>query len=578
MKKAHSSTVLPGNKKQNQSYKLKYNSILPILFCSALLSACGGGSGGKDPVLGTEVISPVPTSTVPTPPVVVVPPVTPVPPTSPVPDTTLPTVVSTVPVDADNSVATNSQVVAVFSEDMDPTTINGSTFTLMGTTQVVGTVSYSAASRTMIFTPTTGVLTPSTSFTGNVTTGVKDLAGNAMAANYMWTFRTQAAADTTPPTVTSTNPLDGAVVCSNKTINATFSEPMDPTTINASTFTVQPSGPPLGANISGVVSYNTVSQVATFTPASLNNNANYTATINIGVKDLAGNAATSNKVVTFTTKLQPCASAPVLGAAASFGSFGGSATVTNDGLNTIVNGDVGVLAASTKITGFRDNGGNVYTVTTSNDGKVNGLVYTLTAPPGSVAGAVVTQAKIDAQKAFDSISPAVLPGGIDVSSLAQCPSCGGAGGGADELAGRTLPAGVYMSTTGTYDIGGPSRTTADLVLDGEGDTNAVWIFQTAAGTGTLNVGLTGPATPAVPIRIRLINGAQAKNVFWYAPAGAVINTGSTMVGTILADAAITMSTTGGTPPTAVLTTVNGRAISLASGVTMTNTVINVPSP
>jgi hypothetical protein len=39
-----------------------------------------------------------------------------------------------------------------------------------------------------------------------------------------------------------------------------------------------------------------------------------------------------------------------------------------------------------------------------------------------------------------------------------------------------------------------------------------------------------------------------------------------------------MSTTGGTPPTAVITTLNGRAICLTAGVTITNTVINVPAP
>ncbi len=111
-----------------------------------------------------------------------------------------------------------------------------------------------------------------------------------------------------------------------------------------------------------------------------------------------------------------------------------------------------------------------------------------------------------------------------------------------------------------------------------GDANAVWVFQTAAGTGTLNVGLTGPATPAVPIQVLLINGARPKNVFWYVPAGADIGTGSTMVGTLLADASITLSTTGGSPPTAVTTTLEGRAIALTAAVTMTNAVINLPTP
>lgn len=165
-----------------------------------------------------------------------------------------------------------------------------------------------------------------------------------------------------------------------------------------------------------------------------------------------------------------------------------------------------------------------------------------------------------------------------MSSLAQCPSCGGAAGGADELAGRILPPGIYLSATGSYDLGGASRPAGSLTLDAGGDANAVWVLQTAAGTGTLTVGLTGPATPAVPIEVLLINGAQAKNVFWYVPAGATIGTGSTVVGTLLADASITMSTTGGSPPTAVTTTLNGRALSLTAAVTMTNTVINVPGP
>lgn len=82
----------------------------------------------------------------------------------------------------------------------------------------------------------------------------------------------------------------------------------------------------------------------------------------------------------------------------------------------------------------------------------------------------------------------------------------------------------------------------------------------------------------MPIKVLLLNGAQAKNVFWYVPGGAVIGTGSTMTGTLLSDAGITISTTGGTPPTAVPTTLNGRAIALTAGVTMTNALINTPAP
>jgi hypothetical protein len=241
-----------------------------------------------------------------------------------------------------------------------------------------------------------------------------------------------------------------------------------------------------------------------------------------GVKDLAGNALAIDQNTTFTTDASTCTTAPALGAAATFGGFGGSATLTNDGLATpVINGDIGVNAAATTITGLHDLGGNAYTITTNNNGFVNGTIYTLTTPTGSAPGQAVSQAQGDALAAFNSISPANLPGGIDVSNVAQCPSCGGLGDGADELAGRTLPPGIYRSAT--YDIGGAARTQASLTLDAGGDVSAVWVFQTTPGTGTLNVGLTGPATPAVPIKVLLINGAQSKNVFWFVPAGATLS-------------------------------------------------------
>ena len=503
--------------------------------------------------------------------------------TAATPDTTPPTVTGTINANGATGVSISTKAGATFSEAMDPLTITNLTFTLKDPagTAVAGTMSYSGVNA--VFTPTS-TLAPNTVYTATVTTGVKDLAGNAMAANFVWSWTTGAAPDTTAPTVTLTNPADLAVgVCVNKTINATFSEAMDPLTITTATFTLAPTATPAAA-VTGVVTYDAATKIATFNPvANLTGTpaTSYTATIKSGVsgaKDVAGNALAADKVWAFTTNASTCTTAPVLGAAAPFGGFGGNATLTSDGVNTVINGDIGVNAASTKITGLTDSGGNVYTITPTNSGLVNGLVYTLTAPPGSVAGAAVTQARADALLAFNSLSPVSLPGGIDVSLPAQCPSCGGgAPAGPSQLGGRTLPPGIYLSATGTYSIGALGDPAGNLTLDAGGDANAVWVFQTAAGTGSLTVGLTGPATPAVPVQVLLINGAQAKNVFWYVPAGATIGTGATMVGTMLSDAAITMSTTG-TPPLAVTTTVNGRAIALTAGVTMTNTVINVPAP
>ncbi|MEP6548218.1 MAG: Ig-like domain-containing protein, partial [Gammaproteobacteria bacterium] len=499
------------------------------------------------------------------------------------PDTTAPTVSSTSPLSGATGAPINSLITASFSEPMDPLSITNASVTLACPTgtPITATVGYAVNGNIATLTPTS-VLPASTLCTARISTAVTDAAGNALLNAYSWTFTTGAAPDTTAPTVSSTNPADGAVgVCINKTISATFSEPIEPLTISTASFTLTRTA---GAPVVGSVTYDPQSQIATFSPAANLVGVpatNYTATIKggaLGVKDLAGNALAADLTISFDTDAATCTTSPSLGTATPFGAFGGSASLTNDGLATVINGDLGVNAASTTVTGLHDIGGNVYTITSNNNGFVNGVIYTTTAPPGSIPGAVVTSAHADAAAAFNSISPGALPGGIDASNVAQCPSCGGAGGGGDELAGRTLPPGVYLSVTGTFDIGGAGRTTADLTLDAGGDPNAVWVFQTAAGTGTLNVGLTGPATPATSIHVQLINGAQPANVFWYVPAGAVIGTGSTVAGTMLANAAITMSTTGGSPPTAVTTTINGRAIALTAAVTMTNTVINVPGP
>jgi hypothetical protein len=111
-------------------------------------------------------------------------------------------------------------------------------------------------------------------------------------------------------------------------------------------------------------------------------------------------------------------------------------------------------------------------------------------------------------------------------------------------------------------------TGSDLTLDGQGDENAVWVFQTAS---TLTVG-----APGAPRNIILINGAQASNVFWQVGSSATINAagGGTMVGTIIASAGVTFSTAGN----ATITTLNGRALGLNASVTMVNTVITVPGP
>ena len=86
---------------------------------------------------------------------------------------------------------TNRRLTVTFDEAMDASTINSTTFTLTGpnATPVDGTVSYDAASKTASFAPKSP-LAANTLYTGTLSTGVKDVAGNALATPYIWSFTT----------------------------------------------------------------------------------------------------------------------------------------------------------------------------------------------------------------------------------------------------------------------------------------------------------------------------------------------------------------------------------------------------
>ena len=503
----------------------------------ALVAGCGGG--GLDPILGSPGIGMAPTIAV--------------------GDSTRPTVIAVSPAPAAPAAATNTKLSATFSEDMAAGTITASSFTLRNTTlgtAVAGSVSYSTASRTATFTPAApGTLASNSAFTATITTAATDLAGNALAGNtavlpaagnHVWSFNTSASADLTAPTVTAVSPANAAIgVCLGSVVSATFSEPMDAGTVDTTTVLVTDAG----AAVAGRVSYDAVRQTASFTPtasAGFAPNTSFVVTIksgSAGVKDLAGNALAADQVSSFSTGTQACASAVNLRSAASFGAFGGGAGVTNQGINTVVNGNLGTTAACTLVTGFHD-GANVYTQTPLNVGAVNGSVYCGPPAPGTTSTlSIATQALADATQAYNEL--AALPAGSDP--------------GAGQLGGLVLAPAVYTSAGGTFAI-----TSGDLVLDAQGNSNAVWVFQSASA---LTVGLS-----ATPRRVTLINGAQARNVFWKVGSAARIEDGSTMVGTIIAPAGVTVSTAGQTAQTTLI----GRALGLTASVTLVNTTVVAP--
>ncbi len=479
-------------------------------------------------------------------------------------NTTPPTVVSTLPASAAPSAPTNTIVTATFSKAMDPTALTASgTFTLavagVGGAAVPGTVSY--AGNTVTFKPS-NPLAATKQYTATITTAAEDLTGNALAANYVWSFTTGAGPSTTAPTITLTNPASASSTAPlNGAVNATFSEDMDPNTVIApGTFTLNVAGVG-GASVPGTVTYDVNSDIATFTPnANLTATTSYTATVSTAATDVSGNPLGAGLIPnpwTFETGSTTEQLPPDLGTAATFAAFGGGAGVTNQGINTVINGDLGTTGASTLVTGFHDAGvGCTYTETGSDVGLVNGNIDTAPPPPTgtcleegtATTFDIATLAASDANTAFLDLNPASRPGGTDP--------------GAGQLANSTLPPGVYKAAGGTFLITG-----GDLTLDAQGDTNAVWVFQTAT---SLTVGDAG-----VPRNVLLINGAQAKNVFWQVGSAATINAagGGTMVGTIIASMGVTFST----PGNAAVCTLNGRALALNASVTMVNTVINVPA-
>lgn len=477
-----------------------------------------------------------------------------------------PTVISTVPADLATNVPLNQTVSATFSEAMDPATINSGTFSLAGpgATPVAGLVAYSAISDTLTFTPASN-LPASTLFTATITTGAKNLAGTALAGNYVWTFTTGAAPAVVAPEIVSPNPDDSAAnVPLNQAVSATFTEAMNPLTITTGTF--QLTGPG-GTAVVGTVSYDAVDFIATFTPASpLIASSTYIATVTSGATDLAGNPLGTTGAPnpwSFTTGAAVVPPPVILGPTISlFGGFGGGAGMTNQGTSTVIHGDIGTTGASTTLTGFYDESVAAvagvypcsYTVTPSNLGLVDGSIETAPPSPSGACSsegtattmAVATQAALEARNAYNTLQ--ALPPGTTLAT--------------NELGNRTLTPGTYTSSS-FYQI-----TSGPLTLDAQGDPNATWVFQVAS---YLTVG-----TPTTPESVILINGANAANVYWVVGGlpGVVINYGGggTMVGTIISQPGITISS----PGVAAVTTVNGRVIALTASTTMVNTVINVP--
>ncbi|MDT0168094.1 Ig-like domain-containing protein [Pseudarthrobacter sp. BRE9] len=128
------------------------------------------------------------------------------------PDITAPTVTATSPAAGATGVAVTGNVAGTFSESMDPSTITSNTFTLTdGTTTVPAAVTYDAAGKVATLNPDAD-LASGTKYTATIkggTSGVKDIAGNALAVDRTWTFTTAGSAQT--PIAAKAASLNGAL-------------------------------------------------------------------------------------------------------------------------------------------------------------------------------------------------------------------------------------------------------------------------------------------------------------------------------------------------------------------------------
>jgi hypothetical protein len=117
-----------------------------------------------------------------------------------------------------------------------------------------------------------------------------------------------------------------------------------------------------------------------------------------------------------------------------------------------------------------------------------------------------------------------------------------------DLGGTTLAPGVYCSTSSV-------GVTGTVTLDGQGDANARFVIKAASSLTTAG-------------SVALINGAQAKNVWWHVGSSATLGTGSAWKGNIVALTSITLNDNAN---------MLGRALARNGGISLgTNNFITLP--
>jgi hypothetical protein len=107
-------------------------------------------------------------------------------------------------------------------------------------------------------------------------------------------------------------------------------------------------------------------------------------------------------------------------------------------------------------------------------------------------------------------------------------------------------------TSGIYSIGGAGSLAGTLVLDGQGNSNAIFVFK-----------IGGAFTSGAASTITLVNGASATNVFWLADGAVSMGASTIISGTVIANGAISMGDGG---------ILHGRLLSTTGAIAVYNLV------
>ncbi len=323
------------------------------------------------------------------------------------------------------------------------------------------------------------------------------------------------------PTVTSTEPDNNVTgVPRNQDITFEFSEPMDPSTINSSTFLLTQGS----TAVSGTVTYS--GTTATFTPSDpLSAGTTYTATITTGAKSLTGNSLAANTVWSFTTGGNTSSLEVVdLGTAGKYVIL--AKTAINNNPTSVITGDLGLSPAATSyITGFALTNATGYATSVQLTGKVYAADM---ADPTPINMTVAVENMITA---YNDAAGRPSP---DFSEM-----------GSGNIGGKTLIPGLYKWTS-TVTL------PADVTISGSADD--VWIFQ-----------ISGDLTMSSAVNIILTGGAQAKNIFWQVTGQVTLGTTAHFAGIILSKTGITLETGA---------SINGRALAQTAVILDSNVVTN----